>query len=59
MKLHGHKGTIIWGEILVYATALGAAKKVLKDLKQQILLKDTPIQKLCKIRLQKYITFLF
>jgi len=40
MKLHGHKGTIIWGEILVYATALGAAKKVLKDLKQQRIINE-------------------
>ncbi len=35
MKLHGHKGTIIWGEFLVYATALGVASKVLKEMKNQ------------------------
>lgn len=35
MKLHGHKGTILWGEFLVYATALGVADKVLKEMKDQ------------------------
>jgi uncharacterized membrane protein len=35
MKLHGHKGTIVWGEFLVYATALGVADKVLKEMKDQ------------------------
>ncbi len=35
MKLHGHKGTIIWGEFLVYATSLGVADKVLKEMKNQ------------------------
>ena len=35
MKLHGHKGTILWGEFLVYATALGVASKVLKEMKDQ------------------------
>lgn len=34
LKLHGHKGTIIWGEFLVYATALGVAKKVLEEMKR-------------------------
>ena len=38
MKLHGHKGTIIWGRFLVYATALGVAKKVLKELKNENLI---------------------
>lgn len=35
MKMHGHKGTIIWGEFLVYATAFGVAKKVLNEMKKQ------------------------
>ncbi len=35
MKMHGHKGTIIWGEFLVYATAFGIAKKVLNEMKKQ------------------------
>lgn len=33
IKLHGHQGTILWGEFLVYATAFGVAKKVLKEMK--------------------------
>lgn len=35
MEMHGHKGTVIWGEFLVYATALGVADKVLKEMKDQ------------------------
>ncbi len=35
MKMHGHKGTVLWGEFLVYATALGVAKKVLEEMKKQ------------------------
>jgi uncharacterized membrane protein len=35
MKEHGHKGVVFWEEFLVYATALGVSKKVLKELKQE------------------------
>jgi len=35
LNLHGYKGTIVWGEFLVYATALGTAKRVLKEMKVQ------------------------
>jgi uncharacterized membrane protein len=35
MELHGHRGTIIWGEFLVYATALGVADRVLREMKDQ------------------------
>jgi uncharacterized membrane protein len=41
MKLHGHKGTIVWGEFLVYATALGVADKVLKEMKNQKIITET------------------
>jgi uncharacterized membrane protein len=34
IKSHGHKGVIIWDKILVYGTALGVSKKVIKELKQ-------------------------
>lgn len=40
MKAHGYKGTIIWSEILLYATALGVAKKVLKQLKKENIIDD-------------------
>jgi len=40
MKSHGYKGTIIWGKILVYATALGEAKKVLEELKKKGFIDD-------------------
>jgi len=35
IKKYGHKGTIILGKFLVYATALGVAKKVLEELKEK------------------------
>lgn len=35
LNLHGYQGTVVWGEFLVYATALGTAKKVLKEMKVQ------------------------
>ncbi|MFA6974234.1 MAG: hypothetical protein WC238_05915 [Parcubacteria group bacterium] len=41
MKLHGHKGTIIWGEFLLYATALGVAKKVLEEMKAQKIITES------------------
>ena len=35
LKFHKHEGTIIWGDFLVYATSLGIAKRVLKEMKNQ------------------------
>ncbi|MBR9704260.1 DUF2207 domain-containing protein [Candidatus Pacearchaeota archaeon] len=40
MKEHGHKGVIFWEEFLVYATSLGVAKKVLKELRKQHVISD-------------------
>jgi uncharacterized membrane protein len=34
IKHSDHRATAIWGKILVYATALGASKRVLKELRQ-------------------------
>jgi uncharacterized membrane protein len=34
LKEHGHKGIAIWEQHLVYASALGIAKKVLKEMKK-------------------------
>ncbi len=34
IKAHGHKGVILWDKILVYATSLGVAKQVLKEMKK-------------------------
>lgn len=35
MKEHGHRGIVFWEEFLVYATALGVSKKVLKELRHE------------------------
>lgn len=40
MKEHGHRGVVLWEEYLVYATALGVSKQVLKELKQEGLIND-------------------
>jgi len=40
LKLHGHKGVAIWQQHLVYAAALGVAKKVLKELKDDHLITE-------------------
>lgn len=40
MRTIGHRGAILWEEYLVYATSLGVAKKVLKELKKQGLIDE-------------------
>jgi len=45
MKIYGHKGVIIWGKFLVYATALGVADKVLKEMRDQKLISEQEYQK--------------
>jgi len=40
LKLHGHKGVVMWEQYLVYASALGVAKKVLKELKAERLITE-------------------
>ncbi len=40
MKETGHKGVVLWEEYLVYATALGVSKQVLKELKNEGLIDD-------------------
>lgn len=40
LKLHGHKGVAMWEQHLVYAAALGVAKKVLKELKKKHLITE-------------------
>lgn len=44
MKAHGYAGTIIWSEILLYATALGVAKKVLEQLKKEKIIDEKQYQ---------------
>lgn len=40
IQAHGHKGVILWDKILVYATALGVAKEVLKEMKKVGIIDD-------------------
>jgi uncharacterized membrane protein len=40
MKETGAKGVVLWDEYLVYATALGVSKQVLKELKKEGLIDD-------------------
>lgn len=35
LKLHGHKGVIVWGEYLTYAAALGVSARVIRELKNE------------------------
>lgn len=38
MKEAGHRGVILWDQYLIYATALGVSKQVLKELKKEKLI---------------------
>jgi len=35
MKEHGHRGVVLWEKYLIYATALGVAKRVLEELEKR------------------------
>jgi len=35
LKLHGHRGVIVWGEYLTYASALGVSARVIRELKNE------------------------
>lgn len=40
LKLHSHKGIVVWQQHLVYASALGVAKRVLKELRKEHLINE-------------------
>lgn len=50
-------GAIIWGEILVYATALGIAKKVEKHLSELDTLLASRIQKMERVRASTFVLY--